>query len=230
MTRERSKILMTVKERAAPFRRSRGRRARSGGALLVLAAAAIAVIGAAGAGTSLAQAPAFCPPTFDGPNGSLEGTACARDPAEQRRGSDPVLQLQSERVPGNDDRHRGRWRRRANPALDQRPRRYQQSSPRHGGEPLRPQPRALARSARRQDGTRPGTDNLRRAGAARLSISVRRPTRQGQPSGQRTPASCWRSAPPAPRSPPHTGSRSQSRSQSPGSVVRRIYWETSRSA
>ena len=75
MTRERSKILMTVKERTAPFRRSRGRRALSGGALVVLAATAIAVIGAAGAGTSLAQAPDFCPPSFDGPNGNLEGTA-----------------------------------------------------------------------------------------------------------------------------------------------------------
>jgi hypothetical protein len=72
--RERSKFVLEVRKRAAPFCRSRGRRALSGSALVVLAAAAIAVIGAAGAGTSFAQAPDFCPPTFDGPNGSLEGT------------------------------------------------------------------------------------------------------------------------------------------------------------
>lgn len=33
------------------------------------------MIGTAGSGTSLAQAPDFCPPSFDGPNGNLEGTA-----------------------------------------------------------------------------------------------------------------------------------------------------------
>jgi hypothetical protein len=73
--RDRSRLVVEARKRAAaPFRSDKGRRGLSGGAI-ALAALAVVLTGTVGAGTSLAQTPDFCPPTFVGPGGSLTGTA-----------------------------------------------------------------------------------------------------------------------------------------------------------
>jgi hypothetical protein len=71
--RVRSRLVVEAKKRAGTP--GKDRRGLSGAAIVALAALAIALTGIVGAGTSLAQGPDFCPPTFVGPSGSLTGTA-----------------------------------------------------------------------------------------------------------------------------------------------------------
>jgi hypothetical protein len=54
-----------------------------------VAAIAVAVIGGAGPSASLAQGNGFCPPTFDGPNGSFQGPAATA--TRTQNGADVTL-------------------------------------------------------------------------------------------------------------------------------------------